>query len=106
MKHIKTVDGYTVTVSDQDYRLLSQFQWYTMRGKGHTRYARTVVSMHRLVLGLLHSIKGGLRARRYDNGIRGRRVTTREVTGIDQDVKLNRALWQLAEAMAQLKGGK
>jgi hypothetical protein len=51
-------------------------------------------------------IKGGLRARRYDNGIRGRRVTTREVTGIDQDVKLNRALWQLAEAMAQLKGGK
>ena len=34
-----------------------------------------------------------------------RRVTTREVKGIDQDVKLNRALWMLAERMAELKGG-
>ncbi len=33
-----------------------------------------------------------------------RRVTTREVKGIDQDVKLNRALWTLAERMAELKG--
>jgi hypothetical protein len=33
-----------------------------------------------------------------------RRVTTREVRGIDQDVKLNRALWMLAEKMAELKG--
>jgi hypothetical protein len=33
-----------------------------------------------------------------------RRVTTREVRGIDQDVRLNRALWQLAERMAELKG--
>lgn len=33
-----------------------------------------------------------------------RRITTREVRGIDQDVKLNRALWMLAERMAELKG--
>jgi hypothetical protein len=32
-----------------------------------------------------------------------RRVTTREVKGIDQDVKLNRAMWMLAERMAELK---
>lgn len=32
-----------------------------------------------------------------------RRITTREVKGIDQDVKLNRALWMLAERMAELK---
>jgi len=56
-------------------------------------------------------VRGGLRARkestRDENGrvIRGRRVSTREVKGIDQDVKLNRALWQLAEKMAELKGG-
>jgi hypothetical protein len=31
-------------------------------------------------------------------------VTTREIKGIDQDVKLNRALWMLAERMAELKG--
>ena len=33
----------------------------------------------------------------------GRRVRTREVTAIDSDVKLNRALWTLAEKMAELK---
>jgi hypothetical protein len=48
-------------------------------------------------------IKGGLSAVR-GVGRERRRVTTREVRGIDQDVKLNRALWQLAERMAELKG--
>ncbi|WP_273454444.1 DUF932 domain-containing protein [Nevskia ramosa] len=32
-----------------------------------------------------------------------RRVRTREITGIDQGVKLNRALWVLAEEMRRLK---
>jgi hypothetical protein len=50
-------------------------------------------------------IKGGLSARAAGDGrSRGRMVTTREVKGIDQDVRLNRALWQLAEKMAELKG--
>jgi len=50
-------------------------------------------------------IKGGLTAIQRDaNGRRVRRVSTRQVKGIDQDVKLNRALWQLAERMAELKG--
>lgn len=49
-------------------------------------------------------IKGGLHGvQRDDNGRRLRAVTTRQVKGIDQDVKLNRALWQLAERMAELK---
>jgi len=49
-------------------------------------------------------IKGGLSAiARDENGRRIRRVSTRQVKGIDQDVKLNRALWQLAERMAELK---
>lgn len=49
-------------------------------------------------------IKGGLSAIQRDaNGRRVRRVSTRQVKGIDQDVKLNRALWQLAERMAELK---
>jgi hypothetical protein len=34
---------------------------------------------------------------------KGRRTTTRAVTGIDQDIKLNRALWILAEEMKLLK---
>ncbi len=53
-------------------------------------------------------IKGGLHARapRRTNERRGRMVTTREVKGIDQDVKLNRALWALGERMAELKGMK
>lgn len=37
-------------------------------------------------------------------GERERRVSTRRTNGIDQDVKLNRALCQLAEHMAELKG--
>lgn len=32
-----------------------------------------------------------------------RRMTTKAVNGIDQDVKLNKALWSLAEGMAKLK---
>jgi hypothetical protein len=49
-------------------------------------------------------IRGGLHGVQRDpGGRRLRAVTTREVKGIDQDVKLNRALWQLAERMAELK---
>jgi len=49
-------------------------------------------------------IKGGLSAiARDDNGRRLRRVSSRQVKGIDQDIKLNRALWVLAERMAELK---
>lgn len=50
-------------------------------------------------------IKGGLSARapRQPGQWRGRLVSTREVNGIDQDVKLNKALWSLAEKMAALK---
>jgi len=48
-------------------------------------------------------IRGGLRAIRYEQGRRPRRVTTREVGSIDADVKLNKALWILAEGMARLK---
>jgi hypothetical protein len=44
-------------------------------------------------------IKGGLRGRART----GRPTTTRAVTGIDQTVKLNRALWVLADEMRRLK---
>ena len=45
-------------------------------------------------------IKGGLSA--YKPGATTR-TSTRGVKGIDQDVKLNRALWTLGERMAQLR---
>lgn len=51
-----------------------------------------------------NAIKGGLRAIGRDSDGRPRRVKTRAVTGIDQDVKLNKALWLLGERMAELKG--
>lgn len=44
-------------------------------------------------------VKGGLSARTAN----GRSQRTREVRGIDQNVRLNRALWMLAEGMRQLK---
>lgn len=44
-------------------------------------------------------IRGGIAGRNANN----RRTRTREVTAIDNNVKLNRALWTLAEKMAELK---
>jgi len=44
-------------------------------------------------------VKGGVSA--YDSTTH-RRVSTREIKGIDQDVKLNRALWTLGQKMAEL----
>ena len=49
-------------------------------------------------------IRGGLAGIRVDANNRRRRMSTRGVNGIDQDVKLNRALWTLADSMAKLKG--
>lgn len=50
-----------------------------------------------------NAIRGGLAAWGRDADGRPRRATTREVRGIDQDVRLNRALWLLAERMAEIK---
>ena len=50
-------------------------------------------------------IRGGLKGTIYnqETGRRQRRVTTRAVNGIDQDVKLNKALWILTQSMANSK---
>lgn len=45
-------------------------------------------------------IRGGLNGR----NVKGKRTTTRAVTGMDQDVKLNRALWVLSEEMRKIAG--
>jgi hypothetical protein len=50
-----------------------------------------------------NAIRGGLTAWGRDANNRPRRTTTREVKGIDADVKINRALWLLTERMAALK---
>ena len=44
-------------------------------------------------------IRGGLRMKRNANG---RSNTTREIKSVDRDLKLNRALWTLADEMAKL----
>ncbi|MCA1241859.1 DUF945 domain-containing protein [Stappia stellulata] len=49
-------------------------------------------------------IRGGLRGITRDANGRRRRVSTRAVNGIDQDVKLNKALWILSQRMAEMKG--
>ena len=51
-----------------------------------------------------NAIRGGLTAIGRDANNRPRRATSREVKGIDADVKINRALWHLTERMAALKG--
>jgi hypothetical protein len=47
-----------------------------------------------------NAVRGGLTARAPGSS---RRSTTREVRGVDQNVKLNMALWALTEQMAKLK---
>ncbi len=47
-------------------------------------------------------IRGGLTAMGRDANGQPRRTTTRQVKGIDQDVRLNKALFVLGERMAQL----
>jgi hypothetical protein len=53
-------------------------------------------------------MRGGLSARapastdQQGHWRRGRLVTTRAVNNIDQDVRLNKALWGLGERMASL----
>ena len=49
-------------------------------------------------------VRGGLHGVTTATNGQRRRMTTRQVNGIDQDVKLNRALWTLANRMAELKG--
>jgi len=44
-------------------------------------------------------IRGGLRGRTA----KGNRTSTRAVKGVSENVRLNKALWTLAEKMAQLK---
>ncbi len=51
-----------------------------------------------------NAIRGGQTAWGRDANGRQRRVTSREIGAIDQDVKINRALWHLATEMAKLKG--
>lgn len=48
-----------------------------------------------------NAVKGGLTGRNAGN----RRVTTRAVTGIEQDRRLNQQLWIMAERMRALKNG-
>jgi hypothetical protein len=48
-------------------------------------------------------IRGGLAGVMRDDLGRRRNVTTREVRGIDGDIKLNRAMWLLSHRMAELK---
>lgn len=50
-----------------------------------------------------NAVKGGLRGTAVDTNGRRRRVSTREVKGIDGNLNLNRALWKMAEAMAAAK---
>lgn len=52
------------------------------------------------------TLRGGMTGYARNEQGRARRSTAREVCGIDQNVKLNKALWILGERMAELKGLK
>jgi len=47
-------------------------------------------------------VKGGVRGRNANGG----RMSTRAITSVNEDLRLNKALWSLADSMAQLKGNQ
>jgi hypothetical protein len=51
-----------------------------------------------------NAIRGGLHGVGLDANNRRRNTTTREIKGIDQDVRINRALFTMAAKFAELKG--
>ena len=57
MKKIKLTQGKEALISDQDYKLVSQYKWYAHYSRGHW-YALSSISknkkirMHRLIMGL------------------------------------------------------
>lgn len=48
-------------------------------------------------------IKGGLAGWTHDQKGRPKRTTTREIRSVGEDIRLNKAIWALAEEMAKLK---
>lgn len=81
MKQIPLTQGQFALVDDEDFEYLNQFKWYADK-RSHTYYANThiyknqkntVVSMHRIILGLTdskiqgdHKDKNGLNNQRYN----------------------------------------
>ena len=49
------------------------------------------------------SVRGGMSASYIDSNNRMRQTTARAINGIDQNLKVNKALWTLAARMAELK---
>ena len=72
-------------------RVLQPRRWEDRKGDLWTTFNRIQENL----------VRGGVSGR----GATGRRMTTREVAGVNENVKLNRALWSLADGMAQLKQG-
>lgn len=69
-------------------QLLAPRRWQDESGDLWTTYQRIQENL----------IKGGLSGR----SAQGKRARTRAISGIDGDLKLNRALWVMAENMLQL----
>jgi hypothetical protein len=73
----------------QASRLLQPSRWQDRKDDLWTVYNRVQENM----------MKGGVPGR----SATGRRTTTRAVSGVNENVKLNKALWTLADTMAALK---
>ena len=86
-------------VDGQPQRVIDAEEFNTVRREGDA--GSDLWSVHNRVQE--NVIRGGMEGfTRSPNGNR-RRTTTRPVVGIDEDTRLNRALWTMTTAMAKLK---
>lgn len=53
-----------------------------------------------------HLIRGGLSGRKLGSDGQIRRVKTREIKSVGEDIRVNQALWSLAEKMRAIKSGE
>jgi len=121
IRALDQADAWAGVVLSGDERLVMAESAHVLRfGEGEPGEAATPIKPEQLLAVRRHedtardlwtttnvlqenAIRGGLTAWGRDASNRRRRVTTRPINGIDEDVRLNRALWLLGERMAQIK---
>ncbi len=89
-------DGQAITVTDETHIISQMLRPKRQADTGSDLWSTFNVIQERV-------LRGGVRVTKQGVNGRYRRSTTREVKSIDKSVKLNKALWEMAEKMKDIK---
>lgn len=99
MKTIKTNKGESILVDDEDFEMLSKFNWYVHKYKSGNKYAETGnkgIRMHRFILGITD--KNVLVDHADRNGLNNQKLNLRIAT------KSTNAMNKLSNGACKYKG--